>query len=228
LHVALVTETDAWQQASALGNERNWLSASESARLATLKHDARRQQFLGCRWLLRQMMKWAYPDLTQPWQFTATAGGAPTLPAQPDLHFSLSHSGALLLAVVADQPVGVDLERLQSNKPRRPLAELVCHPQELQQLQALTGTASERRVLEYWVIKEAWGKAHAGAWPNVHRYWLQASAKKCASIGYWWQGDYVCAIAAERVSDLLGHGLLAATVQPACWGRMSTDQQAQT
>lgn len=36
--------------------------------------------------------------------------GKPFFPGYPDLHFNLSHSGALALCALADRPVGADIE----------------------------------------------------------------------------------------------------------------------
>ena len=43
--------------------------------------------------------------------------GKPALDACPDIHFNLSHSGTLAVCAVSDQPVGVDVEVLQSAAP---------------------------------------------------------------------------------------------------------------
>ena len=44
-------------------------------------------------------------------------GGKPVLSARPDIHFNLSHSGTLAVCAVSDQPVGVDVEAVQSANP---------------------------------------------------------------------------------------------------------------
>ncbi len=221
-HLALVTQADAWQAASAWGDESRWLSSGEQARLASLSRPARRQQFIACRWLLRQLMLWAYPEAERVWPFTAQSNQAPGLSTQPNLFFSLSHSGQMLLAAVSEQPVGVDLERWQASRSRRELADQFCHPEELQALALLGPLAAERRLLEYWSLKEAWGKRTPGEWPNARQLWLELDTGQHASLCYWWHGDYVCAMAAAAPSQLQCHGLLATEV-PACrWGRLAT------
>lgn len=43
-------------------------------------------------------------------------GGKPWFPAHPHIHFSISHSGPLVLCAVGDAPLGVDIELI---RPRR-------------------------------------------------------------------------------------------------------------
>ena len=43
--------------------------------------------------------------------------GKPILASCPDIHFNLSHSGTLAVCAISDQPVGVDVEALQSADP---------------------------------------------------------------------------------------------------------------
>lgn len=55
--------------------------------------------------------------------------GKPYLPALPDLHFSITHSGAYWMCAVSDAPVGLDLQMLQDcDRPR--LSRRFFHPDE--------------------------------------------------------------------------------------------------
>ena len=40
------------------------------------------------------------------------SAGKPFLPDRPDIHFSISHSDEVVMCVVADHPVGCDVERI--------------------------------------------------------------------------------------------------------------------
>lgn len=47
-------------------------------------------------------------------------GGKPFFPDHPDRHFSLSHSGGLALAALADRPVGADIEVIRPRSAALP------------------------------------------------------------------------------------------------------------
>lgn len=47
-------------------------------------------------------------------------GGKPVFSGYPDLHFNLSHSGALALCALADRPVGVDVELVRPRSAALP------------------------------------------------------------------------------------------------------------
>ncbi|RYF01553.1 MAG: hypothetical protein EOO32_03395, partial [Comamonadaceae bacterium] len=79
-----------------------WLAPGERARLAAQGSPARRQQFLAGRWLLRQSPALGPIDID-----------AEGRSHRPHGHANLSHSGGWMLAGVADQAVGVDLEMLR-------------------------------------------------------------------------------------------------------------------
>ncbi|MFI8192469.1 4'-phosphopantetheinyl transferase family protein [Streptomyces sp. NPDC085946] len=85
--------------------------------------------------------------------------GRPALaPAEPPLHFSLSHSGGIALVGVAAVPVGVDVERL----PREETVEICAaalHPRERAEL-ARAPREDRREVFgRLWTRKEAFLKA---------------------------------------------------------------------
>ncbi len=73
--------------------------------------------------------------------------GKPRFPARPEIHFSLSHTAGLVLAVVGDRPCGCDAEPLA--RPVRPsVAARVCTREEL----------AEFSFLELWTLKESFFK----------------------------------------------------------------------
>ena len=47
-------------------------------------------------------------------------GGKPVFAQFPDCHFSLSHSGALALCALSDNPVGADIERVRPRRSKLP------------------------------------------------------------------------------------------------------------
>lgn len=72
---------------------------------------------------------------------------------------SLSHAGDAVAIAAARAPVGVDLEHAWRGPELPGIAQRVCHPSELAQLQRLQPPAREAWLLELWVRKEAFLKA---------------------------------------------------------------------
>lgn len=150
-------------------NAPEWLTESETARLAGMQHPARRQEFIACRYALRHLLAMAHGTTADHWQLDAPEGRAPHLNAQHHgeeaaaaTHLSLSHSGAWLACAAAPHPVGIDLEVKDLHTSRRDvlaLAGMACTPGELAQLQALDdGPARQRHFLQIWSLKEAYFK----------------------------------------------------------------------
>lgn len=74
-----------------------------------------------------------------------TARGKPWFPAYPEVHFSLSHTRGAVLAAVAGEPVGVDVEQLR--------------PLRWPRVQARLGTdLTEAGFFRLWVRREARAK----------------------------------------------------------------------
>ncbi len=85
--------------------------------------------------------------------------GKPRVAGGP--HFNLSHSGGLaLIALCADAPVGVDLERVHALRNPSGLARRMCSEREL----AWAGGQDDLNLalLRLWVRKEALAKAEGG------------------------------------------------------------------
>ena len=86
--------------------------------------------------------------------------GKPCFPDRPDLHFSLSHSDEVVMCVVADRPVGCDVERIV------PLDE---------DLKREIGS------IEAWTFREAVFKCGVdGAEPRA----VEAPAGYCAAVAF--------------------------------------------
>lgn len=80
--------------------------------------------------------------------------GKPYLTQYPHVHFNISHCDAGCAVVVADQPVGVDIQDV------RPfswdVARRVCCERELEELEK--STDRDRLFTQMWAMKESWGK----------------------------------------------------------------------
>lgn len=125
-----------------------WLAPGERARLAAQGSPARRQQFLAGRWLLRQSPALGPIDID-----------AEGRSHRPHGHANLSHSGGWMLAGVADQAVGVDLEMLRPRRDLMGLAGLVLGAAQCEALQALSPDVALAAFYRGWTLKEAWFKA---------------------------------------------------------------------
>jgi 4'-phosphopantetheinyl transferase len=146
-----------------------WLTESEQARLATMQHPQRRQEFVACRYALRSLLATATETTVAHWRLDAPEGQAPQLNAQrhgahavASTRLTLSHSGSYLACAVAAQPVGVDIEVENSRSSKRDalaLAALACSAHEVQQLRATDCELSRRRMfVQWWSLKEAYFK----------------------------------------------------------------------
>jgi 4'-phosphopantetheinyl transferase len=157
-----------WAKAQQLA--AGWLSESELSRLALMQRPLRRQEFVACRYALRCLLATATGAPVEDWRLDASEGSAPRLSAQHHgarasaaTHLTLSHSGSYLACAVAAQPVGVDMEVVQSVRyPRRDalaLASLACSERETQQLRAIDCERSRQHMfVQWWSLKEAYFK----------------------------------------------------------------------
>lgn len=86
-------------------------------------------------------------------------GGKPWFPSRPELHFSVSHSGALSFCALGEAPVGADIERLRPRSeglPRYALSDG-----------------------EY-----AWYEGRGGRWEDFYTLWtLKEARAKCTGEG---------------------------------------------
>ena len=80
--------------------------------------------------------------------------GKPVLAAHPDIHFNLSHSGALAVCAVSDRPVGVDVQTMITYDPG--LAARCLQPGERAWLEGETDR--DRGFTRLWTRKESWLK----------------------------------------------------------------------
>ena len=85
------------------------LSAYRLQKLEHLRPEAARRQSIGAELLLRQALRELRPEAPWPPAFTEGADGKPGWDLA-GLHFNLSHSGALVVCALSEQPVGVDVQ----------------------------------------------------------------------------------------------------------------------
>lgn len=80
--------------------------------------------------------------------------GKPYLSGNPNVHFSISHSGTFVACGVCDTPIGVDIQMIDIYKDD--VAKRVCSPEELLQIETNSDPAAE--FTKIWVQKEAYLK----------------------------------------------------------------------
>lgn len=132
------------------------LSAPERQRLAGLRTDDARQQFLAARGLARELLC-RYDPEQHDWQLAPS--GPPAVAERPDWQLSLSHSGDWVAAALSRQPIGIDLE--DRRRPRRytAIARHYFHPEEADALIAAPAAQQAQRFLLSWTAREAYLKA---------------------------------------------------------------------
>lgn len=121
-----------------------------------------------------------------PGPYGLSENGKPYLTRHPELFFSLSHSGSLVAAVLASEPVGIDVEDLhfrgKTVEELRCLADRFFLPEEVDFMKGarrseqcwgeddLVLTEDEKESLAFyriWTFKEAWAKAEDIPLPRI-------------------------------------------------------------
>ena len=134
----------------------SWLSDSERARLADIRHPARRAQYLSGHWLVRVLLARAFGGVPKQWQLLERKNQPPAVHGHGDaLPVSISHSEDWIAAAVANVAIGIDLEQ----RPR--ILDPAIEPL-LLNADETPGELDADALLQRWVAKEAWIKRAAG------------------------------------------------------------------
>jgi 4'-phosphopantetheinyl transferase len=154
-----------------------WLSESEQARLAALRHAGRRAQFVAGHWLVRVLLARAWGEAPAQWSLCERRSRAPSVRGHESLQVSISHADAWIAAAVADAPIGIDLE------PRGRRLDDAIAPLLVNAGEDPASLDAQAR-LERWVAKEAWLKrADGSALPaRLERLQLRAVAHAEADV----------------------------------------------
>ncbi|MFD3513442.1 4'-phosphopantetheinyl transferase family protein [Streptomyces sp. NPDC058657] len=141
------------------------LDATERQRHADFRRPVDRERYaaahIGLRHLLGAYLGQAPADVVldrEPCPLCPEPHGRPCVPGS-DLHFSLSHSGDLVLLAFAPTPVGIDVELLTDTGQADEVAG-VLHPRERAELAALASDDAARLAAfgRCWCRKEAYLK----------------------------------------------------------------------
>ncbi|AYL40369.1 4-phosphopantetheinyl transferase (plasmid) [Streptomyces fungicidicus] len=151
------------QDERALRDARELLDAEERARARAFRHDRDRAAYVVAHAALRDVLSVllgvraeALPLSREPCAGCGGPHGRPVL-RTPGVHFSLSHSGDLVLVALAPAPVGVDVEGLATNRAVLG-AQSALHPAEADELALLPAHGRPAAFTRAWVRKEAYLK----------------------------------------------------------------------
>lgn len=132
------------------------LPPERQAAVQRRRSDADRARAAGAGWLLQYALTQA-GIAPEDQILNKTELGKPFLPAHPEVHFNLSHSGHWAVCAVSCDPVGVDVEQPRCTME---IARRFFRPQELEGLDALPDL--QDRLNRLWTAKEAFIKALGG------------------------------------------------------------------
>lgn len=119
----------------------------------SLRHDRDRRNAIAAYTLLRDALRDVY-DIDDAPLFGYRDGGKPYIIGREDVHFNISHCRAAVACVVADRPVGVDIETVRPFNGT--LARAVLSPDELQR--TLSSPRPAEHFITLWTRKESYLK----------------------------------------------------------------------
>ena len=139
---------------------RDYLSSTERARLIEYRGREAAERYVVTRSLVRIVLGQRLGVAPRDVEVSRTDTGKPIVAA--DAHFNVSHSGDLvLLALSADRPIGVDVERRRDVSRVPALSQRWLTPTERRDFERLctNGTPESDAFLRVWSLKEAQLKA---------------------------------------------------------------------
>jgi 4'-phosphopantetheinyl transferase len=176
-----------------------WLSDGERTRMAAMKTEKRRAQFLAARWQARWLLAEVLGGAPVEWELAAPLDAPPGVIGRPDLHLSISHSGGRTACALATQPVGLDLEQPKRRRDVAGLVALCCTAGEQALFAGLSEDEADALFYQLWTVKEAWLKSR-GEWIAPHRLLrIDARPHDEGQVRTWSAGDWRLAVTAVDV-----------------------------
>ena len=126
------------------------LTEQRREQVLRFKHDVSRKQCAAAYLLLKRALKEVYGIDESP-VFEYDDGGKPSLKGHAEIHFNLSHCGKAVACVVADRPVGIDVE--ETNRYKDSLARYAMNDKEYDEISNSANPAETFTKL--WTMKEA-------------------------------------------------------------------------
>ena len=150
------------QNPSEVSYYERFLSAPETARACSLKIHQVRNRFIAGRGLLREILGGYLAIEPENVPITIEEHGKPFLSGcTENLRFNLSHAEELLLlAVAADLEIGIDIEKIETDKPLKDMASIAMSRREQDEIFILSSSSLQAAAFyRCWVRKEACLKA---------------------------------------------------------------------
>ncbi|MGN0281598.1 MAG: 4'-phosphopantetheinyl transferase family protein [Prevotella sp.] len=126
------------------------LSEQRREQVLRFKHEGSRKQCAAAYLLLKRALKEVYGIDENP-VFEYEEGGKPTLVGHPEIHFNLSHCAKAVVCVVADSPVGIDVE--ETCRYKDSLAHYAMNEKEYEEINNSDNPAET--FIRLWTMKEA-------------------------------------------------------------------------
>lgn len=82
--------------------------------------------------------------------------GKPFLENYPDFHYNLSHSGNWILCIIANKPVGIDIEEIKGSNIE--IAKRFFHKKEIEYLLEKSRMEQNEAFFDLWTLKESYIK----------------------------------------------------------------------
>ena len=140
----------------------NRLSASETARLASIRSPSRRLEYLVSRRLMREALGELFGAEARSWRFEERPGEPPLIADLPHgFHINLSHSKGLICFAIADTALGLDIEACRRQRDYSRLARMFMTADERSELDRLADPCAF--FYRCWCAKEAFYKAQPKA-----------------------------------------------------------------
>jgi len=126
----------------------------KARRIERMRREADKALALTAHRLLCYALNTVYGIVPRPQDFGLMARGKPYLTTEPNVHFSISHSGSMAMCAVHDEPVGADIEKIRP--VRKGVPERVMSAAEYR----MYSEAEDRQslFLKIWTLKEAFIK----------------------------------------------------------------------
>ncbi len=198
------------------------LSADEKSRTRSITTVARRQQFLAGRWLARTMLCDAFGSARADWRISADPQTKPCV-LDHSAHLSIAHSGDYVACALADEAVGIDVERIKARRPVVDMAQWVCSLKEQHMLRGLDGDEVHMQFARLWTRKEARLKQSGhpfdiAALRNIHSTLVDREAANAGTWSFAQQG-VVVSLAANGFDHLHTSWPAHWVAEPVQWHR---------
>ena len=140
-----------------------FLDSFEREKYSKLSFEKDRKYYLVTRALVRNVLSGYVKRDPKQWKFVENDFGRPFIEPcllEDELYFSISHTqGLVACAITRHEFVGIDVESIFRKELTMEFAKRYYGVSEIKQISLLTPEKQSTRILEYWLLKEAYLKA---------------------------------------------------------------------